>query len=129
ARLVSLREPDDVVLGFPGHHVAVAFDTYAPELPLVGGFSGRAGEPVYLYREGQRFRGYDFTGQLVEVSGSLRAALLHRTRGRRAWLVSYADDDWHGDVRPVVDALAGRVVRSERFPARETLLLREVAPR
>jgi hypothetical protein len=57
ARLLDLREPADVVFGFPGHHVAVALDTYAPGLASVGGFTGRAGEPVYLYRPGERFRG------------------------------------------------------------------------
>jgi hypothetical protein len=127
ARLVRLHEPDDVILGFPGHHVSVALLAYAPQLPLVGGFAGRPGEPVYLYKEGERFRGYDFDGQLEEVGAELKAALRRRTAGRRVRLVTYADDDWHGDTRPIADALAGGAVRSERFPARETLLIREFA--
>jgi hypothetical protein len=129
ARLLDLREPADVVFGFPGHHVAVALDTYAPGLASVGGFTGRAGEPVYLYRPGERFRGYDFGDRLEEVGGALGETLQRRAGGRRAWVVSYADDDWHGDVRPVLQALAGREVRAERFPAREILVLREVVPR
>ncbi len=124
ARLARLHQHGDVVLGFPGHHVAVALAAYAPELPLLGGFTGRPGEPVYLFREGQRFRGYDFDGQLEEIGGELQAALRRRTAGRRVLLVSYADDDWHGDTREVSAAL-GAGARTERFPARETLLIRE----
>lgn len=128
ARLAKLHEPGDVILGFPGHHVSVAFDAYAPELPLVGGFTGRPGEPVYLFRDGERFSGYEFGQQLEEVGVDLAGALRRRAQGRRVLLVSYADDDWHGDVRPVVAALGRRVVRREPFPARETLLIRELAP-
>ena len=128
ARLLRLHQPGDLILGFPGHHAAVAFSAYAPELPLIGGFTGRRGEQVYLFREGEHFRGYDFGDQLEEVGADLGAALRRRGEGRRVRIVSYADEDWHGNVGQVVEALGARVARSERFPARETLLIRELAP-
>ncbi len=125
ARLLALRQPGDLVLGFPANHVAVALEQYAPDVEWLGGFVGRRGEPTYLYREGQAFRGYDFEGQLEEIGADIEAALRRRVGSRRVLLISYADDDWHGDTRPIVDAWGG-ALGVERFPARETILIREL---
>ena len=127
ARLAAMRREGDLVLGVPANHVAVALRQYAPGVEWLGGFVGRRGEPTYLYREGQSFRGYDFEGQLEEIGPDIAAALRRRIGARRVLLISYADDDWHGDTRPIVEAWGG-AARAERFPARETLLIRELLP-
>ena len=127
AQLAALRQQGHLVLGFPAHHVAVALEQYAPGVEWLGGFVGRRGEPVYLYRDGQVFRGYDFAGQLEEIGADLETALRRRVGSRRVLLISYADDDWHGDTRPIVEALGG-ASRVFRFPAREAILIRELGP-
>jgi hypothetical protein len=127
ARLLALRQAGDIVLGFPANHVAVALQAYAPGVEVLGGFVGKRGEPVYLYREGQSFRGYDFDGQLEEIGGDVAGGLRRRIGSRRVLLISYADDDWHGDMGPIVAAWGG-ASRTERFPARETILIRVLGP-
>lgn len=127
ARLLALRQPGDLVLGFPANHVAVALQAYARGVESLGGFVGRRGEPVYLYREGQGFRGYDFDGQLEEIGPDVASSLRRRIGARRVLLVSYSDDDWHGDTRVIVEAWGG-ASHVERFPARETILIRVLGP-
>jgi hypothetical protein len=124
ARVREERAPGQTVLGFPGHHALVAATLYAPELAIAGGFAGRAGEPVYLYRDGARFDGYFFEGRLERVDPDIARTLASRFGGPLL-LVSYADHDWHGDLRPILDALGrDRLFATEVFAGREKLLLR-----
>lgn len=124
-RLVETYERDDLVWGFPAHHLAVATSFYAPGVAVGGGFMGREGEPVYLLKPGERFSGYRLESQLERLLENPEEEIVRRATGRRVLLVTYADDDWHGDTRPLVRAIAReRREKLERFPAREVLLLR-----
>ncbi len=127
SRLTQLTQRDDLVWGFPLHHLEVAARFYAPDLAVGGGYVGRRGIP-YFIKSGQRWKGYGLAGEL-ERADDLPAEVSRRTAGRRVLLVTYEDNDWHGDTRPLVESLGSRgSMEAERFPGREVLVLR-VYPR
>ncbi len=123
------RGERDLVLGFPFHHLDVAASFYAPGLPRWGGSVDREGRRVELAPAGGRFEGYGASWNLVRASDAA-AELARAAAGRRVFLVTYSDDDWHGDTRPIADALArDRLVFERRFPGREILRVRLFVPR
>jgi hypothetical protein len=133
ARLAAEYRPGDHVWGFPFHHLAVAASFYGPDAPLSGGYLGREGEPAYFVKPGERFTGYELEHQLDRLPrarNEFESAVAERAGERRVLLVTYADDDWHGDTRPLVSALdRERRASLARFAGRETLLLRVFEPR
>jgi hypothetical protein len=123
ARLMQVAGKDTLVWGFPVHHLEVATSFYAPDLTVDGGFVGKRGDVAYFLPPGTRWDGYAPDSTLERVE-DIQAEVSRRADGRRVLLVTYDDNDWHGDTRHLMESFGSRrSVQTERFPAREVLVL------
>jgi hypothetical protein len=128
ARLTQLGGPNVLVWGFPVHHLEVATRFYAPDLTVDGGSVSKHGDIAYFLRPGTRWKGYGPEGPLERVD-NIPAKVSRRVGHRGVLLVTYDDNDWHGDTRHLIESFGSQRSRqTERFSGREVLVLTIYSP-
>jgi hypothetical protein len=120
ARLRNVSREGWIVWGFPVHHLQVATDFYGPSVQIDGGAVGRRGDVAYWLPDGQRWQGY---GTALRPGDRLAADVTRRKHTRAVLLVTYADNAWHGNTLPLLASFSSPPLWTDRFPARETLVL------